>query len=174
MNEFKQALLAQLDALIVTMTQVKETEGKIYMDSWIEHGVDGDIHDHVVKADAPKIEHFCGAAACICGYQVLSNRLDSFTAAKDAASRGNEVSLVSSVLDADLKEACQNLFDDYALATSISATTNSTRYRNAANTHLFTNEEMETLKHLTSDEPRPEDALEYIVACREKVGQFDA
>lgn len=176
MNQAKLAVLAQIDALILTMTQVKETDGAIRMESWIAKGVGGNYTalKEFFEEDAPEVEHFCGAAACICGYQALSNRLEAFPlAARSAYVLGGDKDQVSSEVGNSLVDVFDALFGNGCLGESIFQGDASDRRSEAVESGLFLPSELDGLEHLDSDEPTVDGVLHYLALCRVKVGQFD-
>jgi hypothetical protein len=176
MNQAKLAVLAQIDALTLTMTQVKETDGKIYMEAWIAQGVGGNYTalNEFFEEDAPQVEHFCGAAACRCGYQALSNRLEAFPlAAKTAYVLGGDKDQVSSEVGNSLVDVFDELFGNGCLGESIFQGVASDRRSEAVASGLFLPSELETLEHLNSAEPTADEVLEYLALCRAKVEQYD-
>ena len=172
MNTEKKAVLEQIDELIYTMEQVQITEGSIDMGSWIECGVDGShtINNETSSITDNKVDHFCGAVACICGYQAISNRLEAFPSAHKAAYEYHETKeQVSGVVSDSMDSEFAMLFGSKDLAKSIYITGTGDRRSEARSSGLFTETELASLDHLNKDEPSAADVIEYLKICRSKV-----
>ena len=152
----KQLLLDQLAALAYTMKKALEVQAVLNMERWIT--VSPDDED----------KHFCGTAACICGYQALTGRVDIF---------GLEDSEYKDCLSSDiadfLRGSCRKVFDRVDLADSIYREDMASRFSSANTSGLFTLDELHNLRHLNTDSPTPQDAYDYLVACIDKVHRYE-
>jgi hypothetical protein len=168
-------VLAQIDALLLTMTQVRDTNGELSMPYWIEHGVDGvDVVNDTVLPASPEVTHFCGAAACICGYQALANRFNAFPDARRVAyDLGGTKDDIADAMSDSLTYAFHALFGNDELACSIFNGGTPSRLESARLCKVFSNEELEGFTHLHTEAPTPEDVLVYLVACREVVVAYN-
>ena len=175
MNQDKQVFLNQLDALILTMTQVVKTKGSVIMGKWITKlvscGTGGGMYSEETKENSTdKVEHFCGTVACVCGHQVVSNRLDAFPeAAKSAYEYKEHTAIVSAAVAYELKEASAYFLGSPALAKSIIHCFEESRLVAAMKTEVFSKEELRSFNHLHLREPTPTDVVDYLLACRKKV-----
>lgn len=103
----------------------------------------------------------CGYAACVCGEQAMSGRLESFPLAKARAGIIQDTTFVSHTaghIDEDLRAACHIATGDNNLAESVTAVSSACRRGAAAG--KLTYEQMQH-PHLNSNSS-PEHAVSYI------------
>jgi hypothetical protein len=141
----------QCEALAATLTSAKKKEeNTLYMYTWAE-------------------QHTCGTAACICGYQALSKDLALFRyASKLYCLDTIDYVNVSENISLDLDTACKDLFGNDYLASSIYLSEDKLRRVFALKSKVSDEETLNTFKHLTSEYPTLDDAIEYIKFVIEK------
>lgn len=157
MNEEKELLINQLKALAETMKTAVENEAKLHMDAWVSN---------YVKGGPP-----CETAACVCGHHSIYGDLAHFPYAQSV--REEELWLVdrASNISDDLNRADVGVFGKENLAPSIWACDKSGRLRYAESSGLFTNDELDTHRHLNTTST-PQDAYDYLILCIEKVENY--
>jgi hypothetical protein len=166
----KQPVLDQINALIVTMGQVKLQEGALEMSTWIDQDTEGKDPEESRLYCVEEEVHFCNAVACICGYQALSNRLEAFPQAEyDAYEKGESKLDVADSLGDSMFKIFTELFGNSDLAESIYQSRGRIRLSSAACSGLFTEDEIAKINHLNLDTPSVDDVLEYLNLCKEKV-----
>ena len=135
----------QCEALVKTLTKARADENaRLNMRTWVDE------------------KHPCGTAACVCGYQALSNDLSLFNEAMKADEYGEDYDEVSRVISDDLKISCYELFGNERLARSIYMASARSRFYKAKYTNVAEQQTLVTFNHLTSREPSLDDAIEYI------------
>jgi len=138
----------QCEALVAALTKAKAVDGaRLSMSSWVSS------------------LHSCGTAACVCGYQALTEDLSLFDVAAEYA--GDYESVATNISE-DLENSCHQLFGYTYLAASIYAGTDKSRIYFALNAMVADKETLETFKHLTSENPSLDDAITYIEFVIEK------
>ena len=136
--------IAQLEALIATLTEVKEDQERniLNMEEWVE-------------------VHTCGTAACICGYQALSGNLQEFDGGHfDLECLGSEI--ISLSLSSTLGEQ---------LAESIWSASPTRRYSSILDLGVFSQEEFLRFGHVRDVTTTFEAAIEYMNAIIIKIKQ---
>ena len=143
MLQAEQMLIRSLETLAATMRRVAADHGELRMERWI--------------TDVPgNDDHWCGAAACICGYQALAMDADIFPLDEYAkTSLQAYADRISDILDIQ----CNAVFGNICLAKSI--------YGGDADERLhcarFINIHREP--DFFIDDPTPEAAERYIQSC---------
>jgi len=148
----------QCEALVKTLTEAKANESNaLYMNTWV------------------KYNHSCGTAACICGYQALSNNLNLFKKATEwSKDLDTQYFETSSDIAYDLDASCKELFGDEYLACSIFASRAFRRFISARHAEVADEKKLRTFKHLTSENTSLEDAIKYIEFVIEKCKEQSA
>jgi len=147
----------QCEALVKTLTKAKANEANtLYMYTWIN-----DVQP-------------CGTAACVCGYQALSNDLRLFKGAMKTVECSGDYYDIATAISDSIDISCEEFFGNDDLAMSIYVQTSHERLLYARRAR-FVDEETQTLlsfKHLTSDEPTIDAAIEYIEFVIEKCKEW--
>jgi len=133
-----------LEALILTATEAKEQEKELQMKRWVT-------------------VHTCGKAACLVGYQTLSDRLSLFARATRSSNgpEGKDVDEVSANLATDMEDCL-----GWELANSIYEAQGRREY--AENSEFFSARELDYYDHL-GDDTNLDSAIEYMKAIALKI-----
>ena len=140
--------IAQLEALIATLTEVKKDQERniLKMEDWVE-------------------VHTCGTAACICGYQALSGDLKEFDGEHfDLEGIGYQrlAEIVSDSLSSTLGEQ---------LSESIWSSSPTRRFSSILDLGVFSQEESLRFGHVMDVTTTFEAAIEYMNAVIIKIRQ---
>ena len=141
----------QCEELVKTLTHAaEESTNELVMSWWIDE------------------HNFCGTAACLCGYQALSNNLNLFARAKGALCESEDHEAIADAIAYDLESSCKALFGNTYLARSIFMASARNRFCSALEAQVAGRETLETFNHLTTRKPTLDDAIEYIEFVIEK------
>jgi len=132
----------QCEALVKTLTKAKANEDNIlHMYTWVDE------------------HHSCGTAACVCGYQALSNDLSLFMEATTYSGIHEDI---ANNITYDLDNSCYDLFGNKHASASIYSAHHCGRLNHAQYAEVADEKTLRTFKHLTRPKPSLDDAIEYI------------
>lgn len=151
-DEDELKLIQEIKNLIATIRNVSRKED-LQMESW-------------VKAN-PSSE--CGYVACIIGHHVIAELNGDIPQDREGLWEKGTLSKKASRYAHHLDDVCLDALGDCVLAKAIYDGDAEDRFEYAYNSNIFMPHELEDFRHLTSDNPTPEDAIEFMEACLEKI-----
>jgi len=148
-------LKTMLEELLETMKESKQAE--VQMADYIKSPILAGI---VIESLAP----VCGTPACIIGEQALKHIRDGV-----AEDTSDTVAQYAGMLDCRGINLCAKVLGSPNLWWSVVGAEAYFRRGTALASGLFTEEEVEELKHLQADNPKVEDVILFLELCIEKV-----
>lgn len=147
-------VIIKLKHLSRVMREVEKNELPLAMETFYERKQWEDVCGETI--------HTCGTPACVLGYAVLD---EEFVRLFEKTPHKN------SRLPAYIWEALCREWGDRYLFDSIFSAEPEERREEAEFTELLSDEELDILNHLNSDEPTAKDAADYIDLLIEKIGE---